>query len=778
MQQQNLKDLSNTGTFQKYKSKKIPSFGEYYPTNFTLIPNYDNYYVEQLNNANNVAFNSKINIDQSQKFAKQDGFQSPSTMTSTLSHFFQNSKKQAKNSNTQLTNINNRILTIKHKNQNLKTYNSILENKKNNLVKAKLTAAQMRQSIEDHKLNQVEKLEQRKREVKMQRQQYLENLQRRKQLKQMQVRAEQNFFSLIEQLKEQEREALLELQKEQQKQEQIEDEYELNLNSKINRWGNKSTRSFNKSSLFLTQSQQQQLSKNQKQLSSYNDVHGLEKSQEESIQDIIKDYLKNYLNIHIMEQFQVEENVQQDDQNKQNNNKRKIIQFIKENQNKIELFLAFSLILLVPVCIAPLFLQSYSDIEIIYTLSIPLTIFLGIAIGGNDICNSMGTSYGSNILTLKQVIILGVICESFGILTMGEQVAKTISSKVIDIKQFDNPDLFALTMAPVLGAAAFSSLAVTIYGLPVSITQGIIFSMVAVGFASVGVSGIKYESVIQIFIALVSSPLIGVLMAFLLYIFLLKIILKQQNPQYQAKIWAPYIGGINIFVIVYLVLFKGIKIQQDYSLLAGIIFCVIAIYILKYNSKNIENSLNTLLISKQNQEENNIGEHFKPLLIITACFVSFTHGSNDVGNAIGPLSSIYHIYQKKQSTEEIEIPFWTLILGAISFSLGIILIGKRTIHTFGKGVTNLNTMKGFTIQFGTSIALLVSSILGMPVSTSHCAVGSILGATLAEKFLGYQFMFNFKSLSKILASWIYTIPFVFFIAIYFYFALKGILFTD
>ena len=155
-----------------------------------------------------------------------------------------------------------------------------------------------------------------------------------------------------------------------------------------------------------------------------------------------------------------------------------------------------------------------------------LAAMLGTANGANDICNSVGTSVGAKALTLKQAIIFGAFFEFMGALFMGTEVAKTISKGVIEPSSYttnpllgdcDGPQIFAVGMCSVLTGAGLTTLAATVYGLPISATHGIIGSLVAVGLISRGPGSIGIQSLISTLLAWVLSPLVGAIAAGLFY---------------------------------------------------------------------------------------------------------------------------------------------------------------------------------------------------------------------------------------------------------------------
>ncbi|MDI3496728.1 inorganic phosphate transporter [Archaeoglobus sp.] len=140
-------------------------------------------------------------------------------------------------------------------------------------------------------------------------------------------------------------------------------------------------------------------------------------------------------------------------------------------------------------------------------------------------------------------------------------------------------------------------------------------------------------------------------------------------------------------------------------------------------------------------------EHvFRYLQVLTACYMAFAHGSNDVANATGPIAAIMGYSGG--------VPFWVLFFGGLGIAVGIATWGYRVIETVGKQITELTYTRGFSAEFATATTVLLASNFGMPVSTTHTLVGSVIGVGLA----GGLASVNLKIVQKIIFSWIVTVP--------------------
>lgn len=163
---------------------------------------------------------------------------------------------------------------------------------------------------------------------------------------------------------------------------------------------------------------------------------------------------------------------------------------------------------------------------------------------------------------------------------------------------------------------------------------------------------------------------------------------------------------------------------------------------------------------------------FVLLQILTACLVAFAHGSNDVANAIGPLSAAYQALNDGVIAAKSTTPIWALLLGGVGIVVGLGTWGWRVIQTVGKKITELTPSRGFCAEFAAAITILIASTLpiGLPISTTHTLVGAVLGVGLARGISAL----NLKTMRDILAGWAITIPAGAGLSMFFYFVLKAV----
>lgn len=452
-------------------------------------------------------------------------------------------------------------------------------------------------------------------------------------------------------------------------------------------------------------------------------------------------------------------------------------------------------------------------------------------IGANDVANAMGTSVGSKALTLKKAVILAAILEFAGAFLVGSQVSETIQSGIIDISAFAlNPMILAVGMiAALLGTGLWLQLA-SYYGWPVSTTHSIIGALLGFGIVIVGPKAIYWSKIYYIILSWILSPLIGATLSYLIFSVIQRKILFSANPLKSAKALTPVfiffsvlILGLGLFIdglkklhlnfsffpalalstLVGLIValfssmlmkrrIKGVsedkmlKQQVDYQLLRGLNKSIKHLRRTETMANgelqdDVSKMLSKLSIAahgakKQmniqitSYENNQVEKMFCFLQILSACFVAFAHGANDVANAIGPLAAIIGILKHKTIEMAAQTPLWLLALGGAGIVVGLMTWGWRVIETVGKKITDLTPTRGFAAEISAAATILLASKLGLPISTTHTLIGAILGVGLARGIGAL----NLGVLKDIAAAWIITIPAGAIFTIIVYFILKPI----
>ncbi|GBD92698.1 low-affinity inorganic phosphate transporter 1 [bacterium BMS3Abin05] len=373
-------------------------------------------------------------------------------------------------------------------------------------------------------------------------------------------------------------------------------------------------------------------------------------------------------------------------------------------------------------------------------------------IGGNDVANAMGTSVGSKALTFKQAVIVAAIFEFAGSVLVGSHVTNTIRKGIVNPLHFaSSPEILLLGMLAALFSAALFLQLATALGLPVSTTHSIVGAVIGFSLIAKGFSSVDWTKFIQIFLSWIISPLAGASIAFLTFTLVRIKILDKVHPEKEAKKYAPFLIFL-VFAILFLsFVYKGLKnLHLDlpfstalgYSVIAAAILAVISSFFFRRMRANGRNQADFV---------ENI---FKYLQIVTACYVAFAHGANDVANAIGPLAAIISILSTHSVVMKVSVPFWILAFGGAGIVIGLILFGMNVIKTVGEKITEITPSRGFSAEFGAATTVLVFSRLGLPISTTHTLVGAVIGVGLARGIGSL----NMLVIRDIVASWFITLP--------------------
>jgi PiT family inorganic phosphate transporter len=388
--------------------------------------------------------------------------------------------------------------------------------------------------------------------------------------------------------------------------------------------------------------------------------------------------------------------------------------------------------------------------------AIPNNMFLAIAalfgaymamnIGANDVANNVGPAVGSKALTMGGAIIIAAIFEASGAFIAGGDVVKTIKKGIIDINAFGgNVDPFIWAMMAALLAAALWLNFATMMKAPVSTTHSIVGGVMGAGIAAAGFTIVSWSTMGKIAASWIISPVLGGVIAAIFLYAIKKTIIFQNDKVAAARKWVPIFVAIMSWAFVTYLTLKGLKKiwpsivdvlvflpdeKKPSFLIASILGLIVAgvVYIIlkktvairATNLHNTRDSINLL---------------FTVPLIFAAALLSFAHGANDVANAIGPLAAINDAVITGGISAKAGIPLWVMAVGALGISLGLALYGPKLIRTVGSEITELDQMRAFSVAIAAAITVIIASQLGLPVSSTHIALGGIFGVGFLREYL-------------------------------------------
>lgn len=349
--------------------------------------------------------------------------------------------------------------------------------------------------------------------------------------------------------------------------------------------------------------------------------------------------------------------------------------------------------------------------------------YMALNIGANDVANNVGPAVGAKALTIGGALIIAAIFESAGALIAGGDVVDTIAKGIIDPAAVSNPSVFISLMLAALVSSALWVNVATWIGAPVSTTHAVVGGVVGAGIAAVGPMAVDWMEMSKIAASWVISPLLGGFVAALFLAFVKDRIVYRSDKIAAARKWVPLLIAIMAGSFAAYLATKGlnklIDVDGQQVAMIGVAAFALTWLLAKGHVRRASEGL-----ENRNQS---LRKLFNLPLIISAALLSFAHGANDVANAVGPLAAIVHTATADDVTAEVSIPFWVMIIGAIGISAGLMLFGSRLIRMVGEQITKLNPIRAFCVALSAAITVIVASWFGLPVSSTHIAVGAVFG---------------------------------------------------
>jgi len=376
--------------------------------------------------------------------------------------------------------------------------------------------------------------------------------------------------------------------------------------------------------------------------------------------------------------------------------------------------------------------------------------YMALNIGANDVANNVGPAVGSKALTMGGAIIIAAIFEASGALIAGGDVVSTIKKGIIDPAMFVNTQEFIWAMTSALLAGGLWLNIATKVGAPVSTTHSIVGGVMGGGIAAAGFSIVSWGTMGKIAASWVISPVLGAIIAAGFLFAIKKTILYKEDRLAAMRTMVPIFVAIMAFAFATYLTLKGLKkiwpsiietansilpfafeVAKKPSLMAGLSIGLVVSIITYIIVKP--------MVAKASLKLDNTASAANALftipLIFAAALLSFAHGANDVANAIGPLAAVADAVQSSSISTKASIPLWVMLIGALGISLGLALYGPKLIKTVGSEITELNQIRAYSVAMAASITVIIASQLGLPVSSTHIAIGGIFGVGFLREYL-------------------------------------------
>ena len=378
----------------------------------------------------------------------------------------------------------------------------------------------------------------------------------------------------------------------------------------------------------------------------------------------------------------------------------------------------------------------YGHVEQSYLLVAAAVIgaYMAMNIGANDVANNVGPAVGSFALSLTGAIVIAAVFEASGALIAGGDVVKTVKNGIVDPADLANSDEYVWVMMGALAGAAIWLNAATWLGAPVSTTHSIVGGVMGASIAAAGWGIVNWGSVGSIAASWVISPVMGGLIAAGLLFTLERLVFFKDDPVAEARRVVPALIALMAWAFTTYLALKGVKqileVSFTMAMVAGLVTAV-AVYFVA--GPMIRRAAPRLVPGRDG-----VNRMFTVPLIFAAALLSFAHGANDVANAVGPLAGVVDVLTAGGGGEKVAIPLWVMAIGALGISVGLALFGPKLIRTVGSEITELDRSRAFCIALSAALTVIVASQLGMPISSTHVALGAVFGVGFLREFLDQQ----------------------------------------
>ncbi len=365
--------------------------------------------------------------------------------------------------------------------------------------------------------------------------------------------------------------------------------------------------------------------------------------------------------------------------------------------------------------------------------------------GANNAANAIGTAVGAKALDVKKALILAATFDFLGAIIYGRFVSMTLLKGIVDTSSIGDAYVIVVGMVSALFATGIWVILATIFKIPMSISQAIVGGVTGFGIVVLGLEGINWAKITEIIASWLYLPFLSAFVALGLYKLFVMII--SRLTRIRLLIASTLLYFIMIFTTVFLLNIKTLKVSDllyavSSSILISVLFTIPFIVYFKLRVPH------DIIEARKHV--------FRLLLIVSAAAMAFSHGANDVANSAGPFTGVMFAVTEGYIPTKVTIPFTSLLLSAIGIASGILIWGYSVIETIGEKITALSIESAFIAQFSGSIAVLIVTRMGLPVSTTVSIVGAVAGVGFAKGIKAV----NLKLLSKIVAAWFIGFPFV------------------
>ena len=381
-------------------------------------------------------------------------------------------------------------------------------------------------------------------------------------------------------------------------------------------------------------------------------------------------------------------------------------------------------------------------------------LFLGWAMGAHTAVNTMAPAVGARALGLRHAVLIAVLCAIAGAWLAGGAVTDTYHSRLVAIEG----DAGLRSVCAALLASGLWVSAALALGWPVSITHTSVSALIGVTLFEAGAGAINWSTLGGIVFGWATAPLVAAALAYLFTSLLQRQVYHRHEPEAAAKRAAPMIAWLATTSCALAVTLSGAPYlglsfrAAEAVLIAGA--CGLApaglVALFNHNLRSVSDA--------ELREFHFAGteRQFNAALVVCAAALSFAHGANDTGNALGP--ALLALRASLDSTASLPMTSGALLLGGgIAVALGIATLGARVLSRISRNISELRVLtssKACALCLAAILPIQLCSIVGLPVSVLHTLVGGVLGVALARSLSAL----DLRAVRAIFLSWVFTVP--------------------
>lgn len=392
--------------------------------------------------------------------------------------------------------------------------------------------------------------------------------------------------------------------------------------------------------------------------------------------------------------------------------------------------------------------------------------YLALSIGSNDVANALGPAVGAGAVPLVSGLIIVGLAEVAGALLAGEAVSHRIAQGIIQPATMPAGQMAGggeVMLSALLGAGIWISLS-SWRGLPVSTTHSIVGGIGGAGLVRFGPSALDWSSVASIALGWIAAPILAAVISAGLLALIRARVNEAPDRMAAAQRWLP---GLIAAMTALFVLYLGRLVLQLGLLPVLIGAALAALAVQRWAHIRLRGA-----IARQSREKPALKHLFSLPLLWAAALMGFAHGANDAANVAGPLTVI--LSGAGLGGQASDMPLIALLAAGSGIALGTVLFGGKLVQMVGSGITRLNPVRAFCISSGTAITVLGASLVGLPVSTTHIAVGGVFGVGFFREWydrrrrkahealpaaeVRRRLLVRRTYLTTIIAAWLITVP--------------------